>query len=427
MCYFVTSSQYMTLLYRIALSVFYGLLFLVSPFNRKARQWITGRYGWKAVLKNWNPESNPVVWVHAASLGEFEQGRPLIEAIRQLRPGHRILLTFYSPSGFEIRKNYPGADLVMYLPLDGPSNARIFIKYAKPATALFIKYEYWYFILKALSEAGIPVHMISPIFRPSQAFFKWYGAWFRRKLGFITSFFVQDEASGQLLESVGITRYRVTGDTRFDRVASVVAAAKEIPLAAAFAGDDPCLVAGSTWPGDEDVLLHYIHQGPDTWKYIIAPHEIGPANLNGLTSKLRCNYLLFSQATEESVRQCRVLVIDNIGMLSSLYRYGKVAYIGGGFGKGIHNILEAAAYGIPVIFGPRYNKFREACELVRLGGAFPVKQEEDLAAIMERLADAGTYTHASRIAGNYVSENTGATQKITSALFPASDRTNTPS
>jgi 3-deoxy-D-manno-octulosonic-acid transferase len=267
--------------------------------------------------------------------------------------------------------------------------------------------------------------MISPIFRPSQAFFRWYGAWFRRKLGFISSFFVQDEASGKLLESIGITRYVVTGDTRFDRVASVVAAAREIPLAAAFAGDHPCIVAGSTWPGDEEVLLRHIHEGPEDWKYIIAPHEVKPAGLNRLTSQLRCRYVLFSQATEASVLQCRVLIIDNIGMLSSLYRYGKVAYIGGGFGKGIHNILEAAAYGIPVIFGPRYRKFREACELVRLGGAYPVERAEDLPAIMERLADDGTYAAAAATAGAYVSENTGATQKITAALFPESGRKNT--
>jgi len=416
----------MTLLYRLALSVFYGLLFAVSPFNRKARQWVTGRYGWRTALKRWNSEGHPVVWVHAASLGEFEQGRPVIEAIRQLRPEMRILLTFYSPSGFEIRKTYPGADLVLYLPLDGSSNARTFLKYAKPATALFIKYEYWYFFLRALSEARIPVHMIAPIFRPSQAFFRWYGAWFRRKLGFITSFFVQDEASGKLLESIGITRYRVTGDTRFDRVAAVVAASKEIPLAAAFAAGHPCMVAGSTWPGDEDVLLRHIHNGPENWKYIIAPHEVKPAALNRLTSQLRCPFLLFSQATEDSVQHCRVLIIDNIGMLSSLYRYGKVAYIGGGFGKGIHNILEAAAYGIPVIFGPRYRKFREACELVRLGGAYPVAWAEDLPRIMEQLAESDTYTAACRTAGAYVSENTGATRTITTALFPASERKNTP-
>jgi 3-deoxy-D-manno-octulosonic-acid transferase len=417
MFYFACSICRMTFLYRIAILIFYGLLLAASPFNHKARLWISGRFGWKAGLKAWCQQGGSIIWVHAASLGEFEQGRPLIDAIRQRHPEYRVLLTFYSPSGYEIRKNFPGADYVMYLPLDTPANARFFADHVKPVAALFIKYEYWYFFFKAMSQRDYPIYLISAIFRPSQAFFAWYGAWFRRKLGFVSYFFVQDEASANLLRGIGIDRCSVTGDTRFDRVNTVAAAAKDIPLASAFADGQFCLVAGSTWPEDEDILVDYIHTGPPHYKYIIAPHEVSPAGLNRLTSRLTCPVVLFSEATPETVDQFRVLVIDNMGMLSSLYRYGKAAYIGGGFGKGIHNILEAAAFGIPVIFGPNYSKFREALELIRRGGAFPVKRKEDLPAILAQLSIPESYAAACRTAGSYVADNTGATDVILNALF----------
>jgi 3-deoxy-D-manno-octulosonic-acid transferase len=297
------------------------------------------------------------------------------------------------------------------------------VEQVRPVTAIFIKYEFWYFFLKTLSAGGYPVHVVSAIFIPSQAFFSWYGPWFRRKLGYVSSFFVQDEASGKLLQSIGISRYTITGDTRFDRVAAVVAAAKEIPAARAFTNGRPCLVAGSTWPEDEDILLNFIHSGPEDWKYIIAPHEVKPANLNRLISRLERPAVLFSEADTVTLSSCQVLVIDNVGMLSSLYRYAKVAYIGGGFGKGIHNILEAAAYGIPVIFGPGYGKFREACELIRLGGAFPINGKDDLQAIMNQLSDQVKYDEACRIAGSFVKQNTGATVKIVDTLFMTKGQT----
>lgn len=417
MFYFACSICRMTFIYRIAILIFYGLLLAASPFNRKARQWISGRFGWRASLKAWCLQGGPVIWVHAASLGEFEQGRPLIDSIRQRHPGYRILLTFYSPSGYEIRKDYPGADHVMYLPLDTPANARFFADQVKPVSALFIKYEYWFFFFKALSERNHPIYLISAIFRPSQAFFQWYGDWFRKKLGFVSYFFVQDDPSADLLRGIGIDRCQVTGDTRFDRVNTVAAAARDIPVASAFANGLFCLVAGSTWPEDEDILVDYIHSGPPHQKYIIAPHEVKPASLNRLTTRLTCPTVLFSQATPETVGQFRVLVIDNMGMLSSLYRYGKAAYIGGGFSKGIHNILEAAAFGIPVIFGPNYHKFREANELIRLGGAFSVKRKEDLPAVLELLSQPESYAAACRTAGSYVAGNTGATGIILDALF----------
>lgn len=413
----------MTFIYRIGILAFYGLLLAASPFNRKARLWITGRFGWRTRLKAWCQQGGPVIWVHAASLGEFEQGRPLIDMIRQRHPEYRIILTFFSPSGYEIRKTYAGADYVMYLPLDTPANARYFTSQVKPAAALFIKYEYWYFFLKALSEGNFPLYLVSAIFRPSQAFFKWYGSWFRRKLGFVTTFFVQDGASADLLRGIGIERFQVTGDTRFDRVAAVASAARDIPVAADFAAGHFCLVAGSTWPEDEEILAEYILTGPATSKYIIAPHEVTPVNLNRLVSRLSCPAILYSQASADTVRHFRVLIIDNMGMLSSLYRYGKAAYIGGGFGKGIHNILEAAAFGIPVIFGPNYKKFREANELIRLGGAFPVSGKEDLPAVLGQLALPDVYEAACRTAGSFVSENTGATPIILEALFGIADST----
>jgi len=404
----------MTFLYHIVIHVYYFLVLVASAFNPKARLWIKGRMGWKKKLNNWNSSGKPVIWFHAASLGEFEQGRPLIDRIKENRSDCSILLTFYSPSGFEIRKNYPGADLVMYLPLDTSYNARRFIKLVNPIAAIFIKYEFWHFFLKELKNTNRPVFLISAIFRPGQPFFKWYGRWFRKNLEFIDFFFVQDKDSAVLLNQAGLSNCRISGDTRFDRVKDLAETAKNIEIARMFSADHTCLVAGSTWPGDEEFLARYINESDTGMRYIIAPHEITASHIHQLTSLLTKEYVLFSTiASGTEYMNKQVLIIDNIGMLSSLYRYSKIAYIGGGFGRGIHNILEAATYGIPVIFGPNFNKFREARELVSKAGAFSISDYQDLRNILQELTgNKEKYNRSALAAGTYVRENTGATSVI---------------
>lgn len=404
----------MTFLYHILIHVYYFLVLIASAFNPKARLWIKGRTGWRKRIMNWNPDGKQAIWFHAASLGEFEQGRPLIDKIRESHPEYNILLTFYSPSGFEIRKNYPGADLVMYLPLDTSYNARLFVKLVNPIVTIFIKYEFWHFYLKELHQTKHPVFLVSAIFRPGQAFFKWYGAWFRKNLRFIDYFFVQDKDSAHLLHQIALTNCKVSGDTRFDRVKTLSDSAKDIEIARVFSEGHDCLVAGSTWPEDEEFLTRLINESTPKVRFIIAPHEITVSHINQLTSRITCDFVLYSQAAVQAeFNDKQVLIIDNIGMLSSLYRYGRIAYIGGGFGKGIHNILEAAAFGIPVIFGPNFEKFREARELLGQGGAFNIKNQEDLRNILNELnSNPEKYNRSALSAGEYVRANTGATSII---------------
>jgi 3-deoxy-D-manno-octulosonic-acid transferase len=403
----------MALLYSIAIHLYYLVILCSSLFDKKARLWIIGRKDWRKRLRAWKPYGNPVYWFHAASLGEFEQGRPLIEAVKKHKPGCSIILTFYSPSGFEIRKNYQEADLVCYLPLDTAYNARKFIALAKPASVFLIKYEYWYFYLKHLHGSGIPVYLVSGIFRKNHIFFRWYGQWFRNKLSYIDHFFVQDQPSAVLLNSSGFRNVTVSGDTRFDRVASLGAAARNIDLAGAFVQDGPCLVAGSTWPADEMILVQFINESVNPIKLILAPHEIGKEHIRKLVMMIRKPVALFSEASLNDIAEKQVLIIDNIGMLSSLYRYGQLAYVGGGFGKGIHNILEAATYSVPVVFGPNYQKFHEAKELIACMGAFTVSDYPEFRDKLHYLLRNPEALHnASKQAGHYVISNIGATNRI---------------
>lgn len=404
----------MTFLYSISIHIYYLLVLITSVFNPKARLWIKGRMGWKTRLRNWNTLGKPVIWFHAASLGEFEQGRPLIEKIREVHPGCYILLTFYSPSGFEIRKNYAGADMVMYLPLDTPYNARLFVKLLNPIATVFIKYEFWHFYLRELHRTKHPVYLISAIFRPTQPFFRWYGTWFRKNLHFIDYFFLQDKDSSRLLNQLGLNNHTVSGDTRFDRVKVLAKTAKNIEIARAFSEGHTCLVAGSTWPEDEELLTRFINESQADMRFIIAPHEITPSHIQQLASRLTRDYILYSKAVDPAEYiHSQVLIIDNIGMLSSLYRYGHTAYIGGGFGKGIHNILEAAAYSIPVIFGPNFEKFREARDLISQGGAFSIQNYEEFRSVLLDLHNEnGKHKSSALTAGEYVRVNTGATTII---------------
>src|SRR6056297_2531624 len=357
-------------LYYIIIQGFNLLTRIASVFNHKARLFVNGR---KNIFKELREFSNgqKVAWFHCASLGEFEQGRALIEKLKQEYPNYRILLTFFSPSGYEIRKDYKFADHVTYLPLDTPQNAHKFIKLVKPDKAFFIKYEFWYFFLRELKNSHVDTYLVSGIFRKDQYFFKWYGKGFRKMIDWFDYIFVQDKPSYDLLQSYDYKNIALSGDTRLDRVIELVNNAKEMPLIETFKQNQLLLVAGSTWPKDDELLIKFYKEHQKPFKMIIAPHEVHSSNINRLIDNLKeYNIIKYSDANKNNISKADVLIIDSIGLLSALYRYGEFAYIGGGFGKGIHNLLEAATYGIPVIFGPNYQKFKEAHELINLGGGF---------------------------------------------------------
>ncbi len=408
----------MIIIYRTVL-FFYGLaICAVSPFNRKARAWCAGRRNYFRRLKNNYRKEGKTVWMHCASLGEFEQGRPVIEALKEKDPGISVVLTFFSPSGYEVRKEYPGAGHVYYLPLDTPRHARRFLEIIRPDAAVFVKYEFWYFYLTALKKRGIPVFLISAIFRPGQWFFRGYARKFKGLLHSFTKIFVQDKDSEQLLREHGIQHVQVAGDTRFDRVVSIARVRKKIPVAEHFTQGQPTVVAGSTWREDEEFLFKYINRRVRPYRWIIAPHEIYPGHLKQIAGALQVPFVFFSEAEQKDYTRADVLVIDNIGMLSSLYAYADVAYIGGGFGSGIHNILEAAVFGVPVIFGPRYGKFREARELVRLGGAFSFRKGEQLDALLTDFYENQDARHRAGVTcQQFVNNSAGSTDIIVNNLL----------
>lgn len=361
------------------------------------------------------------LWIHAASLGEFEQGRPLIERYRAAFPERKILLSFFSPSGYRVRCKYPAVDAVVYLPFDTPSAAARFLDAARPRTAIFVKYEFWGNYLEQLSRRDIPTYIISAIFRPSQRFFRRGGGVFRKMLRNFTRLYVQDEASRGLLASIGIDRVTVAGDTRFDRVADIRKAARTIPEAERFLTPRPalCLVAGSTWPADEDILVPWFNEHPEV-KAIVAPHEFNPARLRALAERLSPGVQLLSelQAGKPLEPSTRIVLVDCFGLLSSLYAYGDVAYVGGGFGAGIHNINEAAVYGIPVIFGPNNRKFKEAADLIALGAGFQIDTARQGHELLDRLlSDTAARRRAGEAAAHYISDNLGATDRIFNDLF----------
>lgn len=408
----------MSFLYNLGMSCYRQLIALASCRNRKAKKLLEGQ---KAVFpfleKNVLPEGG-YVWFHAASLGEFEQGRPLIEALKRENKGRKILLTFFSPSGYEVRKNYAGADVVCYLPLDLPANVSRFLDLVRPEMAVFIKYEFWKNYLYELRRREIPVYLISAIFRPDQLFFKTYGGFYRKMLFCFTRLYVQDEVSAALLASAGVTSVKVCGDTRFDRVVDICREAKELPLIERFAaGASFVMVAGSSWPKDEDIVIPYFNRRPGL-KMIIAPHEIHEEHLSAIESKLKRPFLRYSRVAGQRVEEVDCLIIDSFGLLSSLYRYGQFAYVGGGFGAGIHNVTEAAVYGIPVVFGPNYGKFREARNLIACGGGFSVKDASSFTSLCDRFTGHPAFlSGAGRKAGNYIGHNAGASACIYSDLF----------
>ena len=358
------------------------------------------------------------VWFHAASLGEFEQGRPLMERFRREHPEYKILLTFFSPSGYEVRKNYTGADIICYLPFDTPSNVYRFFHLVRPEMAFFIKYEFWYHYIWACRHYHIPFYSVSSIFRPNKIFFRWYGRAYAHVLKYVTHFFVQDEQSRELLSRRGIVdNVTIVGDTRFDRVIDIARLAKELPLVERFCKDAPLVfVAGSSWPPDEDVIIPYFNNHPGM-KLILAPHVIGEAHLEQIEQKLRRPCLRYTEASEENVGEVDCLIINCFGLLSSIYRYAQVAYVGGGFGVGIHNVPEAAVYGVPVLIGPNNKNFREAQDLLRIGGCFEITGQTLFNAVVDRLA-ADRELRASRgnLCRDYIISNAGASDVIFSTL-----------
>ena len=385
---------------------------LAALFSDKPAKMVKGYREVFDLLQRKIARNAQYIWFHAASLGEFEQGRPLIERIRKEYPQYKILQTFFSPSGYEVRKNYDGADIVCYLPIDTPSNVKKFVDLVNPCMVFFVKYEFWQNYLNTLSKRGILVYSVSSIFRPNQIFFRWYGKGYQQVLKTFAHLFVQNEESKRLLADIGVNNTTVVGDTRFDRVLDICAAAKQLPLVQKFKGDALTFVAGSSWGPDEDIFIKYFNAHPEM-KLIIAPHVVNDSHLKEIESKLQRSSIRYTNATEDNVQQADCLIIDCYGLLSSIYRYGEISYVGGGFGVGIHNVLEAAVYGIPVIFGPNNKKFREAQHLLANKGGFEINGYEDFQQLMDKfLTDESYLKQSGKAAGDYVKDNAGAMDKI---------------
>ena len=394
----------MGVLYNISAYLFLVAIHFATLFNAKARLWVKGRKSIFKKLEQTLSNTENIVWFHCASLGEFEQGKPIIKAYKQKHPTHKILLTFFSPSGYEIRKNTPLADFIFYLPSDTKANAKRFIQLVNPIKVIFIKYEFWFNYMAECKKQNIPFYSVSSIFRKEQAFFKY--KWFTKQLSNVTHFFVQNKISADLLKSIGFSNTTISGDSRFDSVLETTKNPKQFPLIEDFCKCKPTIICGSTWPKDEILLAKYIKENPQ-YNYIIAPHELH------YISKLQkqTNALLFSKSTEQNIFTSNVLIIDSIGILSHIYSYGSIAYIGGGFDSGIHNILEAVTFGLPVIFGPNYKKFNEANELIALGGVVSIANYQEL-----NLAIKHYNIFDSTISTNYIKNHSGATKIILETL-----------
>ena len=408
----------MNILYNFGIYTYKQLVNIASFRNLKARKMKQGHKEiFHYLAQNADPEGG-YIWIHASSLGEFEQGRPIIEAIKAHYPEQKIAITFFSPSGYEVRKNYSKADLICYLPFDLPNNVNRFLNILKPKQAIFIKYEFWGNYLNALAKRNIPTYIISAIFRPSQIFFRPYGGYFRKILQNFEHLYVQDENSKKLLKDIGIIKVSVTGDPRFDRVLEIRSQAKELPLIEQFSKEKFTLIAGSSWPKDEEIFIDYFNRHPEM-KLIIAPHEIHEEHIQFILSRLNRTTIRYTQADEKNIQKADCIIIDCFGLLSSIYRYGQVAYVGGGFGAGIHNVPEAAVYSIPVIFGPNHKKFKEAKELIIAGGGFSISKSEDFKLVMDRLLKNKEFLSKEGItAGQYIQNNSGASKKILKELYP---------
>jgi 3-deoxy-D-manno-octulosonic-acid transferase len=409
----------MMFLYDLSIFFYSLLIKLASPFNLKASQINKGRQRVFKELASKINHQRPVIWVHCASLGEFEQGRPLIEAIKKDYPHYQIFLTFFSPSGYEIRKNYDLADYICYLPADTRANAKKLVKLINPEKVFFVKYEFWYHYIHELKKNNIPLYLVSAIFRENQLFFKSspWARWYRKMLYGFTHFFVQDDQSIALLASLGLKNTTRAGDTRFDRVAGIALNGKQLPLIEKFKADHLMVVAGSTWKPDEELLAGFIHSNPGV-KFIIAPHETKKMNIERLKTLLKTSVACYTEANEKTVQNYQVLIIDTIGVLSTIYRYADIAYIGGGFGVGIHNTLEAAIFGMPILFGPNYLKFNEATSMVKLQVAYPVNNYDQLNTVLgSLLSDPSQREGIAARCIDYTKQNLGATKSIMDSVF----------
>ena len=400
------------MLYNIAIHFYLLGVAIASLFNEKVRKmWRGERAAFNVLKQKVDPEAR-YVWFHAASLGEFEQGRPIMERLRREHPEYKILLTFFSPSGYVVRKNYEGADIICYLPLDTPINAIRFLRLVRPVMAYFIKYEFWYNYLHILKYRHVPAYSVSSIFRPDQIFFKWYAKKYAGVLHCITHFFVQNEQSKELLAKIGITDVTISGDTRFDRVLQIMEQSKHLPIVEAFKQDHHVFVAGSSWSPDEDIFIRFFNEHPE-WKLIIAPHVIGNDHLQQILSKLNRKTVRYTEATTETAAEAQCLIIDCFGLLSSIYHYGEVAYVGGGFGVGIHNVLEAAVWNVPVFFGPNNKRFQEAQQLLASGGGVEITDYDSFATAMLRfMSDPEWLRQCGNKAGEYVKSKAGATNIV---------------
>ncbi len=399
----------MILIYNIGIRLYYLLIRIAAWKNKKASSWIKGRENIFGLIENRVDKQSRPIWFHFASLGEFEQGRPVLESLKKKYSGISVIITFFSPSGYDIQKDYRLADHIFYLPLDTKKNAQRFIEIVNPSLAVFTKYEYWYHYFNELNKDGVPLFIISAIFREQQPFFKWYGSLHRKMLRMVTHFFVQNQHSRVLLNNLKISAVSVTGDTRFDRVLKNSKSVLSLDKIKDFCAGTKVFVGGSTWLPDEELIASLIHKFPD-WKFIIAPHSINERRIHQV-KKLFPNSLKYSEVTRDP-EAYQTLIIDNIGMLSSLYQYGDIAFIGGGFGLGIHNIQEPAVFGLPIIFGPRYEKFQEARDLINTQGAFSIRTKEEMEEIMKQLDQEPVRIKAGRVAAAYISDHAGASEKI---------------
>lgn len=404
----------MLFLYNLVISIAGFFLKIIALFSPKIKLFTEGRKNVFAILEEKIKTSDKTIWFHSASLGEYEQGLPVIEKIKEKYPTHKIIVSFFSPSGYEVRKNNTVADVTVYLPLDTKKNAKRFLKLAHPELVFFIKYEFWLNYLKELKTNKTPVYLISGIFRDSQMFFKWYGGFYRKALETFTYFFVQNQSSKEKIEAIGFHNVIVSGDTRFDRVNAILERDNSLDFIESFKNNQTTIIIGSSWPKDETLLINYINQASENIKFIIAPHNIKTDQILNLKSQITKSTLLFSEKENKNPADYNVFIIDTVGLLTKIYSYGTIAYVGGGFGNpGIHNILEPAAFGIPIVIGPNYSNFAEATELVNLGGCMVISGQEELKQIFDQLiTDQIFLKEKGQICKLYIQDNKGATNRI---------------
>ncbi|CAD0006035.1 3-deoxy-D-manno-octulosonic acid transferase [Flavobacterium chungangense] len=408
----------MLFLYNLVVSITGFFLKIVALFSPKIKLFVDGRKNVFTILEEKIKPEDKTIWFHSASLGEYEQGLPVIEKIKEKYPTHKIIVTFFSPSGYEVRKNNNIADVTIYLPLDTKSNAKEFLKLTHPELVFFIKYEFWLNYLKELEKLKTPTYLISGIFRDNQMFFKWYGGFYRKALKTFTHFFVQNENSKQKIESIGFQNAIVSGDTRFDRVNAILERDNSLEFIETFKNNQPTIVIGSSWPKDEVLLAEYINEAPENVKFIIAPHNIKTEQIENLKNAITKKTVLFSEKENKILADYTVFIINTVGLLTKIYSYGTIAYVGGGFGNpGIHNILEPAAFGIPIVIGPNYSKFAEAIELVKLGGCTTISNTENLKHVFNQLlSDNNFLEEKGKICQSYIQNNKGATNTIIKAI-----------